>query len=104
MKEKRKKKATWYKGNRKTEKNKMEKEYKSVIFVQPTKGSILNNKYEEVIRKSKCNVKVVERAGRNVRQKLQKSYPFCKEECGIKDSVVCLSSGKGNCRKENVKM
>ena len=102
VKEKRKKKTTWYKGNRKTEKNKMEKEYKSVIFVQPTKGSILKNKYEDVIRKSKCEVKVVERAGRNIRQKLQKSYPFCKENCDVKDCFVCLSSGKGNCRKENV--
>ena len=49
-----------------------------------------------------CEVKVVERAGKSVSQKLQKSYPFSKEKCVAKDCFVCLSDGKGNCKKENV--
>ena len=47
-------------------------------------------------------MKVIERAGKNIGQKLQKSYPFKKEKCTVKDCFVCISDGKGNCRKENV--
>ena len=92
-KEKRKKKSTWYRKN---------EEYKSVLFVQPTKYSTLKRKYEEIIKKSKCKIKVIERAGVSVSQKLQKSYPFCVEKCKSNDCFVCISDGKGNCMKENV--
>ena len=101
QKDKRKKKTNWYKRN-KGGKKEREKEYKSVLFVQPTRDSVLKRKYEEVIRKSKCNVKVVERAGRSVCQTLQKSYPFRKDKCGESDCFVCLSGGKGNCMRENI--
>ena len=104
QKEKRKKKSNWYKrnkgGNKKNENDR--KEYKSVLFVQPTRDSVLKRKYEEVIAKSKCSVKVVERAGRSVRQKLQKSYPFRKDKCAVNDCFVCLSGGKGNCLRDNI--
>ena len=94
-KDKRERKETWYKQKNQT------KEFMSVLFVQPTKGSLLKKKYEEVIEKSACNVKVVERAGTSVKRQLQKSYPFgqekCKERC-----FVCESGGKGNCRRNNV--
>ena len=93
------KKDNWYKKKGIKKRNENDKEYKSVIFVQPTKDSVLKRKYEEVIEKSKCNVKVVERAGTSVSQKLQKSYPFNKKKC---DSEVCASNGKGNCMKENI--
>ena len=96
-KEKRQKKSNWYKKKSKGEKE----DFKSVIFVQPTKDSVLKKKYEEVIRKSDCKVKVIERAGVSIGQKLQKSYPFEKEKCR-NDCFVCLSGGKGNCLKENV--
>ena len=43
VKEKRMKKDNWYKKRGKC-KNKNDKDYKSVIFVQPTKGSILMKK------------------------------------------------------------
>ena len=93
-KEKRNKKDDWY--------NKGDKNgYKSVIFVQPTRNSVLKKKFEEVIEKSKCKVKVVEKAGSSIRQKLQKSYPFKKDKCDD-ECFVCLSEGDGNCRKENV--
>ena len=93
QKEKRKRKSNWYKRNKGGHKKNAndQKEYKSVLFVQPTKDSVLKRKYEEVIAKSKCSVKVVERAGRSVRQKLQKSYPFRKDKCAVSDCFVCLS-------------
>ena len=100
MKEKRKKKTNWY--QRKNKSSAKDEEYKSVLFVQPTKDSVLKRKYEDVIRKSKCSVKVIERAGKSVCQKLHKSYPFSKNKCNVNDCFVCLSEGKGNCLRENV--
>ena len=46
-------------------------------------------------------MKVVERAGMNVKRQLQKSYPFEKKKCGDK-CFVCISEGKGNCKRSNV--
>ena len=47
-------------------------------------------------------MKVIERAGKSISQKLQKSYPFSREKCSCDDCFVCLSDGKGNCMKENI--
>ena len=99
IKVKRRRKENWYKakgGNRDKE-----EDYMSVLFVQPTVRAALKRKYEEIIRKSECKVKVVERAGTNVRKKLQKSYPFQKRMCE-ENCFVCCSEGKGNCRRANV--
>ena len=63
---------------------------------------MLKRKYEDIISKSKCKVKVIERAGVNISQKLQKSYPFEKVKCADDDCFVCISEGKGNCAKENI--
>ena len=101
LKEKRIKKMNWYKKNKRSisdDKN----EYKSVLFVQPTRGSVLKRMYEDVIGKSRCSVRVVERAGRSICQKLQKSYPFPKSRCVGDECFVCMSEGKGNCLRENV--
>ena len=97
MKKKRKKRENWYKAKR----DKRGKEYMSVLFVQPTKNSALKKKYEEIIDKSECSIKVVERAGTSVKSKLQKSYPFPKSICDEK-CFVCQSEGKGNCRRCNI--
>ena len=86
------KKTCWYKGKN---------DFKSVLFVQPTVGSALKKIYENVISKSRCRVKVVERAGTNVKQVLQKSYPFKKAKCED-NCFVCMSEGSGNCRRSNV--
>ena len=99
-KEKREKKSKWYKRNKGKQQSK--NEYKSVLFVQPTRNSELKGKYEEIIKKSECEIRVVERAGKSICQKLQKSYPFIKEKCNKNDCFVCLSDGKGNCMKENI--
>ena len=102
MKEKREKKTSWYRKKSRSRGNDIKGEYKSVLFVQPTKGSVLKHKYEEVIGKSKCSVRVIERAGRSVIQKIQRSYPFVKKKCDYNDCFVCMSEGKGNCQRENV--
>ena len=69
--------------------------------LQPTEGSALKKLYEEVIRKSRCKVKVVERAGTSVKKALQKSYLFEKAKCEDK-CFVCMSEGSGSCRSCNV--
>ena len=60
----------------------------------------MKKKYQEV-KKSKCRVKVIERAGMDIGKKLQKSYPFVKEKCWG-ECFVCISEGKGDFLKENV--
>ena len=98
-KEKRRRKEGWYKA--KSDIKGRQEEYMSVLFVQPTEKSALKRKYEDIISKSDCSVKVVERAGANVRRKLQKSYPFTKQICE-ETCFVCASEGKGNCRRSNI--
>ena len=92
------KKTNWYKKNRRSQSD----EYKSVLFVQPTRGSGLKCMYEDVIGKSRCSTSVIERAGRSVCQKLQKSFTFTKNRCVGDECFVCMSEGKGNCLRENV--
>ena len=58
--------------------------------------------YEEEIGKSRCPIKVVERAGTKIKDILQKSYPFDKEKCSMRDCLICTSNGKGNCKKESI--
>ena len=67
-KEKRKKKSKWYKRNK--GKQQSINEYKYVLFVQPTRNSELKRKYEEIIKNSECEIRVVERAGKSICQKL----------------------------------
>ena len=88
----RRKKACWFKGKN---------DFKSVLFMQLTEGSALKKIYEDVISKSRCRVKVVERAGTSVKKVLQKSYPFKKAKREDK-CFVYVSESSGNCRRSNV--
>ena len=54
-----------------------------------------------MLQKSNCKVRIIERAGVSVKKKLQKSYPFLKEKCD-ETCFVCMSEGKGNCKRSNV--
>ena len=95
QREKRRKKSNWYK-------NKKGNTYKSVLFVPATPNSELKKIYEEEVKQSGLGIKIVERAGVQVKNLLQKSYPFqhipCEDEC-----FVCeTNDGKINCRKANV--
>ena len=60
----------------------------------------LKKMYEETIRKNKCPVKVVERAGTNIKR-TSKIIPLEKERCNSEEYFVCLTVIKGNCRTEN---
>ena len=67
MEEKRNMKINWYKQKNKNN-NPQPKNYNSVLFVQPTIGSKLKKEYEKAIERSKCEIKVIERAGTNNNQ------------------------------------
>ena len=92
-KEKRKKKTQWFKGNG----------AKSVVFVPATPNSKLKKLYEEAITKSKIPIKVVEKSGPTLKNKVQKSDPLREgNKCmNAEECFVCKSGGKA-CRKEGI--
>ena len=90
--EKRRKKSNWFrKGG-----------FRSVVFVPATPGSTLRKKYEEIIQKSKIPIKVVERSGTTVKQKVQRSNPFASKHCADKDNCMVCRTGGSGCRKEGI--
>ena len=85
---KRQKKKTWYK----------EGGYNSVIFVPATPKSELKKMLDENVKDSGIKIKVVEKAGTNVKRILQRSDPFKERNCGREDCIVCSTEGKGPCK------
>jgi hypothetical protein len=83
------KKRDWYKNDDK---------YDSVMFVQPTEGGELRRKIQQIAKRNKVKVKVVERAGMTVKKMLQRSNPFGKDKCERPDCVVCEYGKPGECR------
>ena len=84
-----KKKREWYKEDGK---------YDSVLFVQPTPGSVLKKKVQAAAKRNGVMMKVVERAGSTMKKVLQRSNPFKKEKCERKDCPVCRFGKMGECR------
>ena len=91
-KEKREKKHNWYKANG-TE---------SVIFVPCTPDERLKKAFEEQIRVSPFNIKVIEKSGRKLKDVLHKKNPFKASKCERPDCFICTTDGRGDCMKENV--
>ncbi len=91
-KEKREKRKNWYKANG-TE---------SVIFVPCTPDERLKKAFEEKIRASPFNIKVIEKSGKKLKDVLHKKNPFNKSKCERPDCFICTTNGKGDCTKENV--
>ena len=71
--------------------------YSSVIFVPATPKSELKIKLEKDIRESGMKIKIVEKAGVNVKRMLQRSDPFKNRKCNKEDCFVCTTGGKGPC-------
>ena len=83
-------KRDWYKDD---------KNYDSVMFVQPTEKSKLKNRIQQIARRNGVKLKVVEKAGQTVKKVLQRSNPFGKRVCGREDCLVCQLGKPGDCRK-----
>ena len=88
-KDKKGKKREWYKEDGK---------YESVMFVQPTKGSELKLKVQQLARRNGLKMRVIEKAGLTIKKILQKSNPFEKKICGRDECAVCEYGKKGDCR------
>ena len=90
--EKARKKKDWYK----------EGGFDSVLFVPSTPGSQLKRSYQKEIAKSGLRIKVIERTGTTLKNKLQVSNPFKPRHCNRGDCFVCSSGGTGNCNTESI--
>ena len=69
----------------------------SVLFIPATPDSTLKKRCEAEIRNSAFNIRVVEKAGRSLKDRLQRSDPFRSKKCNREDCPVCYMSGKGRC-------
>ena len=67
------------------------------MFVQPTEGSELKKKVQQIAKRNKVKVKVVEKAGLTVKKVLQKSNPFGKKACHRDDCAMCRYGRPGDC-------
>ena len=76
--------------------------YESVLFVQATPQSKLKHLVQEEIAAQNVNIKVVERAGTQMKRLLQKNNPFGKAKCIDGTCFVCDTTGSGDCRKSGV--
>ena len=88
VQEKEAKKQNWYKSGKKSEKN-----YKSVLFVPPTPGSILlkeiRNREEELNKHSAERIKIVEKGGVKIEKLLVNKNPFKNQKCQEKWCPLC---------------
>ena len=92
MKEKERKKRTWFKGDGS----------EAVFFVDATPESELAEKCRKEFRKSGLKVKVVERSGRSVKRTLVKSNPFKKPGCNNTRCQICALGGEVDCKSREV--
>ena len=74
----------------------------TVMFVNATPNERLKRKTEQIAKKYKLKIKVVERRGRTMKRILQKSDPFKKIDCKEKDCVICKEGIDVDCRKRGV--
>ena len=58
--------------------------------------------YQREIASSGFRIKVVERTGVTLKQKLQVSNPFKPQRCDREDCFVCRTEGTGNCSSESI--
>ena len=73
--------------------------YESIMFVQPTKGSMLKKQVEKAAKENRLKIKVVEKAGLTVKNVLQRSNPFERTNCGRIDCPLCPRGILGICRE-----
>ena len=72
--------------------------FDSVMFVEATPGSELKKKVENVIRRVKMKIKVVERVGATIKGLLQRSNPFGITDCNRQKCLICCQGCGSDCR------
>ena len=94
---KREGKTNWYK--------KGDSSTKSVLFVPATPNSELQRSFKNIINKHQIEIKVVEKAGQQIKQLLQTSDPFKTPKCPDITCFVCSTHNTNkpsNCRKDGI--
>ena len=97
LRKKQQSKTTWFK--------KGKTDYKSIIFVPATPQSKLQKEYSKIIKKHKVNIKVVEKAGKQIKTTLQTSDPFKQNKCQDEECFPCKTNKTNkptNCRKDGI--
>ena len=91
--EKRDQKRNWYKRGG----------YDTVVFVPCTPKSALKQTYETIIKNTKIKMRVIEKRGQTLKDKLVNVNKMRKVQCGdVENCMVCKTGGKGKCRTENI--
>ena len=92
-KEKRDKQRNWYKRGG----------YDTVVFVPCTPGSILKQSYENAIKTTNIKMKVIEKRGQTLKDKLVNINKMKDKQCkDIENCLVCKTGNTGKCRTENI--
>ena len=78
------------------------KDTETVVFVQATPGEVLKKAIELEAKGVGLKVKVVEKAGRDIKSILQRSDVQPNKTCLKDNCIVCLTSEKGRCSEENI--
>eukprot|EP00794_Sanderia_malayensis_P018543 gene18543-20404_t len=87
-----KKKRTWYeKGG-----------YETVLFVDATPNEELARECQRIVNQSELKIKVIEKAGKSLKESLVLSDPFKNKTCEDNDCKVCKHDPKANCKVRDV--
>ena len=89
---KRKKKEDWYKTGG----------YESPIFIPATPNSELKRRLQNIINSTNQRIKIVERAGSSILNRLQRATVNEVNKCESEECLICDTTGKGKCRKEGI--
>ena len=90
---KRDKKGNWYKKGG----------FETVVFVPCTPRSELRKMYETIIKGTNIKMKVVEKRGQTLRDRLNTTSRMKEKECKDKDNcMMCRDGGSGKCRTNNI--
>ena len=90
---KRKKKDGWYI---------KESKYETIMIVDASPGEVLKRTIQKEAKKHNVKIKVLERRGITVKNKLQKSNPFERTKCRKEDCVTCRKNIDVDCRRRGV--
>ena len=97
--------AQWNRGKRAIVKLRSKKDWygktnDAVMFVQATPGEILKNEMEKVVKGHGMKIKIVEKGGMTLKNKLQRSDVEPEDSCG-RECVICNTEGR-RCQEESV--
>ena len=78
--------------------------HEAVLFVPSTPGSQLASQYRQTIEKHQVRIRVVERAGKKMKNILQRNDPLSDKHCKDDACFVCTTNqrNKGNCRTSGI--